>query len=126
MLTLTWDCGVRALITCNRKRRRPTVFPRATMLDPDAVPFTMKLRMFPVATPSARTDPDSSFILTTAAVSTTVRGSARPVTARSTSVSAQCEWSQHARAQPCRRRIPGPRLNDCGITRRPGLRRRRE
>src|SRR5205085_5778691 len=85
----------------------PTEFPRARTLVPDAVPLRLKFLMLPVATPSARTEPETSFLRYVVGVSTTVRGITLPVAARSTSVAlAMREESAVALARrPAR--IPG-------------------
>ena len=49
------------------------------MFSPEAVPLRLKFRMLPVATPSARAEPDTSLIRTTDGVSTTIGGIRWPV-----------------------------------------------
>src|SRR4051812_7613399 len=77
------------------------------MFDPDAVPLRLKLLMLPVATPSARNDPDSSFFRTALGVSTTVLGKATPVIARSTSVARASRDESLFALATLERRIPG-------------------
>src|SRR3954465_15226426 len=73
----------------------------------EAVPFRLKFLMLPLATPSARSDPDSWFMRTAVGVSTTVFGRETPVIARSTSVArARRDESLFALAI-LERRMPG-------------------
>jgi len=77
------------------------------MFEPEAVPLRLKFLMLPVATPSARAEPDSSFFRTVAGVSTAARRTTPPVMARSTSV-ARAILDESALALAIRpARIPG-------------------
>ena len=85
----------------------PTEFPRATTLVPDDVPLRLKFLMLPVATPSARTEPETSFLRNVVGVSTTVRGITLPVAARSTSVACAMRVESDLARLILPERIPG-------------------